>query len=66
MPASPSLSLLPTVQQAISNLLTTYAPEFLRLGYHLFLAFVYRTDVAVKDLFEISHRPAVASIGKRR
>jgi hypothetical protein len=28
----PSLNLLPTVQQAISNLLTTYEPEFLRFG----------------------------------
>ena len=35
----PSLNLLPTVQQAITNLLTTYEPEFLRFGYHLFLAF---------------------------
>ena len=35
----PSLNLLPTVQQAISNLLTTYEPEFLRFGYGLFLAF---------------------------
>jgi hypothetical protein len=33
-----SLNLLPTVQQAIGNLLTTYEPEFLRLGYRLFLA----------------------------
>ena len=35
----PSLNLLPTVQQAISNLLTTYEPEFLRFGYSLFLSF---------------------------
>ena len=28
----PSLNLLPTVQQAITNLLTTYEPEFLRFG----------------------------------
>jgi hypothetical protein len=33
------LNLLPTVQQAIANLLTTYEPEFLRFGYTLFLAF---------------------------
>ena len=39
MPAQPSLNLLPTVQQAISSLLTTYEPEFLRFGYNLFLAF---------------------------
>lgn len=35
----PSVNLLPTVQQAITNLLTTYEPEFLRFGYGLFLSF---------------------------
>src|SRR5574339_1129665 len=35
----PSLNLLPTIQQAISNLLTVYEPEFLRFGHSLFLAF---------------------------
>jgi hypothetical protein len=39
MPPPPSLNLLPTVQQAISNLLITYEPEFLRFGYRLFLSF---------------------------
>jgi len=33
------LKLLPTVQQAITNLLTVYEPEFLRFGYGLFLSF---------------------------
>jgi len=33
------LNLLPTVQQAIGNLLTVYEPEFLRFGYGLFLSF---------------------------
>ena len=33
------LNLLPTIQQAISNLLTVYEPEFLRFGHGLFLAF---------------------------
>ena len=33
------LNLLPTIQQAISNLLTVYEPEFLRFGYGLFLSF---------------------------
>ena len=33
------LNLLPTVQQAITNLLTVYEPEFLRFGYGLFLSF---------------------------
>ena len=35
----PSLNLIPTIQQAITSLLTTYEPEFLRFGYSLFLAF---------------------------
>ena len=35
----PSLNLLPTIQQAISNLLTVYEPEFLRFGHGLFLSF---------------------------
>ena len=39
MQLQPSLNLLPTVQQAITNLLTVYEPEFLRFGYGLFLAF---------------------------
>ena len=33
------LNLLPTIQQAISSLLLTYEPEFLRFGYRLFLSF---------------------------
>ena len=37
--ADMQLNLLPTVQQAISNLLTSYEPEFLRFGYGLFLSF---------------------------
>jgi len=32
------LNLLPTIQQAISNLLTVYEPEFLRFGFSLFLS----------------------------
>ena len=39
MQPQPSLNLLPTVQQAITSLLTTYEPEFLQFGYGLFLAF---------------------------
>ena len=35
----PSLNLLPTIQQAITNLLTVYEPEFLRFGHGLFLSF---------------------------
>src|SRR5439155_522117 len=39
MPPQPHLAIVATVQQAISTLLTTYEPEFLRLGYSLFVAF---------------------------
>jgi type IV secretory pathway VirB6-like protein len=35
----PSLNLLPTIQQAITNLLTVYEPEFLRFGHGMFLSF---------------------------
>jgi hypothetical protein len=34
-----SLDLIPTIQQAITNLLLTYEPEFLRFGYRLFVSF---------------------------
>lgn len=39
MPPQARLAIVATVQQAISDLLTTYEPEFLRFGYSLFLAF---------------------------
>lgn len=39
MPPQPALNLVPTIQQAITNLLITYEPEFLRFGYSLFLSF---------------------------
>ena len=39
MEPQPHLAVVATVQQAISTLLTTYEPEFLRLGHELFLAF---------------------------
>lgn len=39
MPPEPRLAIIGTVQQAITSLLTTYEPEFLRFGYTLFLAF---------------------------
>src|SRR3990172_8551910 len=39
MPTQPSLNLIPTIQQAITALLTTYEPEFLLFGYSLFIAF---------------------------
>jgi hypothetical protein len=39
MPPEPRLAIVATVQQAITSLLTTYEPEFLRIGYSLFVAF---------------------------
>src|ERR671938_854132 len=39
MGPQPRLAMFATVQQAISTLLTTYEPEFLRFGFSLFVAF---------------------------
>jgi hypothetical protein len=39
MGPQPHLAIVATVQQAITSLLTTYEPEFLRLGHTLFIAF---------------------------
>src|SRR4029079_2883039 len=39
IPPPPPLALLATRPAAISSLLTTYEPEFLRLGYSMFVAF---------------------------
>lgn len=38
MEPQPALNLIPTIQQAITNLLTTHEPEFLRFGHGLFMA----------------------------
>src|SRR5213594_4169748 len=39
MPPSPRLAIVASIQQAITTLLTTYEPEFLRFGQSLFIAF---------------------------
>lgn len=39
MQPQPSLNLIPTIQQAITALLTTYEPEFIRFGSRLFVSF---------------------------
>src|SRR5437764_8754126 len=39
MAPQPRLAIVASVQQAITALLTTYEPEFLRFGYSLFVAF---------------------------
>ena len=39
MQPQPSLNLIPTIQQAITSLLTVYEPEFLRFGTAMFMSF---------------------------
>lgn len=39
MEPNPRLAIVASIQQAITTLLTTYEPEFLRFGYSLFIAF---------------------------
>ena len=39
MPPQPRLAMIATVQQAITTLLTSYEPEFLRVGFSLFVSF---------------------------
>src|SRR5574338_1214971 len=39
MNPQPRLAIVASIQQAISTMLTTYEPEFLRFGYSLFIAF---------------------------
>ncbi|MBI4486988.1 MAG: type IV secretion system protein [Acidobacteria bacterium] len=39
MDPQPRLGIVASIQQAITGLLTTYEPEFLRFGYSMFLAF---------------------------
>jgi hypothetical protein len=39
MTPQPRLAIVATIQQAITSLLTTYEPQFLRFGYSLFIAF---------------------------
>ncbi len=69
------LNLLPTVQQAITNLLTVYEPEFLRFGYGLFLSFatiliawqgirmMFSHDGLVDQMFEFAKLLMLISFG---
>ena len=71
----PSLNLLPTIQQAITNLLTVYEPEFLRFGYTLFLAFatilicwqgikmMFSNDGLAEQLFDFAKMLLFVSFG---
>ena len=49
MQPSPNLAIVATIQQAITTLLTTYEPEFLRFGYTLFIAFA---TILLAHIFE--------------
>ena len=69
------LNLLPTIQQAISSLLLTYEPEFLRFGNRLFLALativiawhgiqmMFSRDGLSDSLFDFAKLLLVVSIG---
>ena len=69
------LNLLPTIQQAISGLLTTYEPEFLRFGYRLFLSFatiiivwhgiqmMFSRDGLGESMFEFAKLLLIVSFG---
>src|ERR1044072_18996 len=69
------LNLLPTIQQAISSLLLTYEPEFLRFGYRLFLSFatiiivwhgipmMFSRDGLGESMFEFAKLLLVVSFG---
>ena len=74
MPPQPRLAIIATVQQAISDLLMTYEPEFLRFGNRLFLAFativiawhgiemMFSRDGLGDSLFEFARLLLVVSI----
>ena len=69
------LNLLPTIQQAISSLLLTYEPEFLRFGHRLFLSFatiilawhgiqmMFSRDGLSDSMFEFAQRLLFVSLG---
>src|SRR4029078_3880660 len=69
------LNLLPTIQEAISGLLLTYEPEFLRFGYRLFLSFatiiivwhgvhmMFSRDGLSESMFEFAKLLLVVSFG---
>ena len=69
------LNLLPTIQQAISGLLLTYEPEFLRFGNRLFLSFatiiivwhgiqmMFSRDGLSDSMFEFAKLLLVVSFG---
>ena len=77
MPTQPAtdLNLIPTIQEAITSLLTTHEPEFLRFGYSLFLSFatiliawqgirmLFSSDPLNEKLFDFAKLLLVISFG---
>src|SRR4051794_26233621 len=75
MESQPALNLIPTIQQAISNLLTTHEPEFLAFGSRLFMALativlawqgirlMFSSDALNDKLFDFAKALLVVSFG---
>src|SRR3954451_19207091 len=75
MESQPALNLIPTIQQAIGNLLTTHEPEFLAFGSRLFMALativlawqgirmMFSSDAMNDKLFEFAKALLVVSFG---
>src|SRR6478609_2508913 len=75
MESQPALNLIPTIQQAIGNLLTTHEPEFLQFGSRLFMALativlawqgirmMFSSDALNDKLFDFAKALLVVSFG---
>jgi type IV secretory pathway VirB6-like protein len=75
MEPQPALNLIPTIQQAIGNLLTTHEPEFLAFGSRLFMALativlswqgirmMFSSDALNDKLFDFAKALLVVSFG---
>ena len=75
MESQPALNLIPTIQQAIGNLLTTHEPEFLAFGSRLFMALativlawqgirlMFSSDAMNDKLFDFAKALLVVSFG---
>src|SRR5581483_7324135 len=75
MESQPALNLIPTIQQAIGNLLTTHEPEFLQFGSRLFtglativlawqgIRLMFSSDAMNDKLFDFAKALLVVSFG---
>src|SRR5215813_7299971 len=75
MESQPALNLIPTIQQAIGNLLTTHEPEFLAFGSRLFMGLativlawqgirlMFSSDALNDKLFDFAKDLLVVSLG---